>query len=135
MTKTKKTTRRRRKTRIISFLLLAAASLLSAADKKNSAADPYVLLAGTVFTETGFALPNAEVIVTQDSAAQTKHAKVKKLQAVSDSRGEFAFRLPAGEAHYVIKVSAKGFQGEEKPVAVQGEDRLDVTFQLHPESR
>jgi hypothetical protein len=132
--------RRRRKTRIISLLIslliLAAASILPAlGDKKKAAAEPYVLLAGTVFQETGFALPNAEVVVTQDAAPETKHSKAKKIQAVSDSRGEFALRLPVGNAHYVIKVSAKGFRNEEKPVTVQGEDRLDVTFQLHQESR
>jgi Carboxypeptidase regulatory-like domain len=132
--------RRRRKTRIISLLIslliLAAASILPAlGDKKKAGAEPYVLLAGTVFQETGFALPNAEVVVTQDAAPETKHSKAKKMQAVSDSRGEFALRLPAGNAHYVIKVSAKGFRDEEKPVTVQGEDRLDVTFQLHQESR
>jgi hypothetical protein len=129
--------RRRRKTRIISLLLLAVASILPAlGDKKKAAAEePYVLLAGTVFQETGFALPNAEVVVIQDPAPETKHSKAKKMQAVSDSRGEFALRLPAGNAHYVIKVSAKGFREEEKPVTVQGQDRLDVTFQLHQESR
>jgi len=131
--------RRRRKTRIISLLItltLAAASILPAlGDKKKAAAEPYVLLAGTVFQETGFALPNAEVIVIQDPAPETKHSKAKKMQAVSDSRGEFAIRLPAGNVRYAIKVNAKGFRGEEKSVTVQGEDRLDVTFQLHQESR
>ena len=132
--------RRRRKTRIISLriipLIVAAASILPAlGDKKKAASDAYVLLAGTVFTETGFALPNAEVVVTQDAAPETKHSKAKKMQAVSDSRGEFAFRLPLGNAHYLVKVSAKGFRSEEKSVAVKGEDRLDVTFQLHQESR
>jgi hypothetical protein len=128
--------RRRRKTRIISLLLLTAASILPAlADKKKAGAEPYVLLAGTVFQETGFALPNAEVVVMQDPSPETKHSKAKKLQAVSDSRGEFAIRLPVGKVHYAIKVSAKGFRGEEKSVTVQGEDRIDVTFQLHQESR
>jgi hypothetical protein len=128
--------RRRRKTRIISLLLLAATSILPAlADKKKAAAEPYVLLAGTVFQETGFALPNAEIVVTQDPAPETKHSKAKKMQAVSDARGEFALRLPVGNARYAVNVSAKGFRSEEKSVTVQGEDRLDVTFQLHQESR
>jgi hypothetical protein len=132
--------RRRKKTRIISLkitlLTLAAASILPAlGEKKKSSAEPYVLLAGTVFQETGFALPNAEVVVIQDPAPETKHPKAKKMQAVSDSRGEFAIRLPVGNVRYAIKVSAKGFRGEEKSVTVQGEDRLDVTFQLHQESR
>jgi hypothetical protein len=129
--------RRRRKTRIISLLLLAAASIAPVlGEKKKAGADPYVLLAGTVFQETGFALPNAEVVVIEDPPPpDTKHSRAKKMQAVSDSRGEFALRLPVGNAHYTVKVSAKGFHSEEKSVTVQGEDRLDVTFQLHQESR
>ena len=38
----------------------------------------------------------------------------KKLQAVSDARGEFAFRVPPGAATYVVKASLKGFQAAEK---------------------
>jgi hypothetical protein len=37
--------------------------------------------------------------------------------------------------HYVVKVAAKGYQGQQKSVAVQGEERADVTFQLQPESK
>jgi hypothetical protein len=93
------------------------------------------LLDGTVFQETGFALPNAEVVVAPDPASDAPHPKTKKLQTVSDSRGEFAFRLPTGSMRYLIKVSAKGFKSEEKSVTVEREDRLDVTIQLRAESK
>jgi hypothetical protein len=36
---------------------------------------------------------------------------------------------------YLVKVSAKGYASQEKPVTVQGEDRIDLTFQLQPESK
>jgi len=119
----------------ISILLLGAAAVISAgAGKKKPAVEPYTLLAGTVFRDTGFSLPNAEVIVIPSPAGGTQ-VKIKKLQAVSDSRGEFAFRLPTGKMQYVIKVSAKGYHSEEKSIAVDNEDRVDVTFQLHEESK
>jgi hypothetical protein len=73
--------------------------------------------------------------VIQDPAPEAPRSKTKKMQTVSDARGEFAVRLPAANVRYVIKVSAKGFRSEEKSVTVQGEDRLDVTFQLHQEFR
>ena len=130
-------TRRRKKKRIgISLLILAAAfALPGLGAKKTSAPESYVLLEGTVFMETGVALPNAEVVVVSDPPPDTPRPKLKKLQTVSDARGEFAFRLPTGSMRYIIKVSAKGFHNEEKPVTVGDQDRVDVTFQLHEESK
>src|ERR1700693_1258788 len=98
--------RRKRKKRIISLLILAAAFALPSLGDKKKPAEPYFLLAGTVFQETGFALPNAEVAVIPDPAPDAPRPKVKKLQTVSDSRGEFAFRLPTGSMRYIIKASA-----------------------------
>jgi hypothetical protein len=37
--------------------------------------------------------------------------------------------------HYIIRVKAKGFESQEKPVELAGEGRIDVTFQLHLESK
>jgi hypothetical protein len=34
-----------------------------------------------------------------------------------------------------VKASAKGFQSQEKSATVSGEERVDVTFQLQPESK
>ncbi len=129
--------RRKRRKRIgISLLLLATAFFLPAeAAKKKAVLEPYALLAGTVFRETGFSLPNAEIVVIPDPLPDATPLKVKKLQTVSDARGEFALRLPAANMRYTVKVSAKGYRSEEKSVTVQGEDRLDVTFQLHEESK
>jgi hypothetical protein len=127
--------RRKRKRRSISLLILAAAFAFPSLGDKKKALEPYVLLDGTVFKENGFALPNAEVVVIPDPPPDAPRPKAKKMQVVSDSRGEFAFRLPTGSMRYIIKVSAKGFRNEEKSVRVQGEDRLDVTFQLHEESK
>ncbi len=129
--------RKRRKKRIgISLLLLAAAFTLPALGEKKKAAEAYFLIAGTVFQENGFALPNADVVLIPDPPPDAPRIKIKKVQTVSDSRGEFAFRIPTAAMHYIIKVSAKGFQSGEKPVTVEGQEgRLDVTFQLHEESK
>lgn len=118
----------------ISLLLIVTCAVPVMAAKKK-AAEGYVLLYGTVFRETGFALPNAAVIVLPDTSWDASAAKVKKLDGVSNGRGEFAFHLPAVNMHYIVKVSAKGYRSAEKPVTVQGEDRIDVTFQLDPESK
>ena len=56
----------------------------------------------------------------------------KKLKAVSDTRGEFAFHVPPAEARYTVSVKANGFESQEKIAAVAGEVRVDVFFQLKP---
>ncbi len=128
--------RRKRKKRSISLLILAVAFALPTLGDKKKAPEQYFLVAGTVFRENGFSLPNAEVVVIPDPPPDTPRPKVKKLETVSDSRGEFAFRLPIDSMRYNISVSAKGFRNEHKTVTVEGQEgRLDVTFQLHEESK
>jgi len=133
--------KKRKKRRIgISLLFLLAAVVPLAAnggDKKT--AELYALVGGTVFQESGFALPNAVVTLFPEPQAGDSPAKAKKMQAASDERGEFVFRVPAGAVHYTIRiaarVAAKNYQTQEKSVAVEREERVDVTFQLQPESK
>ena len=108
-------------------VLLLCGLLSSAAGKKP---EPYAIVAGTVFREDGFSLPGASVTLLPKDAP-----KAKKLEAVSDARGEFAFRIPAGAAAYVVKAARKGFQPAEKEASVSGEGRVDVTLILSAESK
>src|SRR5690349_10731437 len=85
-----KTRKKKRKMRRIgsSILVLAAiGSLALAADKKK--VEPYALVAGTVFREPGFALPGADVTVVPNPGPGQAPVKIKKLQALSNARGEF----------------------------------------------
>jgi hypothetical protein len=120
-------------------LRLAAAVLVCTlpihAAKKKSSPDTYSLIAGTVFSANGYALPGAEVALAPDPQPDNAPQKARKLQVVADSRGEFAFRVPPGAMHYILSASAKGYRAAQKPVVLQGEDRVDVTFQLDPESK
>ena len=108
-------------------VLLLCGLLSSAAGKKP---EPYAVVAGTVFREDGFSLPGASVTLLPKDAP-----KGKKLEAMSDARGEFAFRVPAGAAAYVVKAARKGFQPAEKEASVSGEGRVDVTLILSVESK
>jgi hypothetical protein len=126
--------RRKRSGARIALLLLACV-LPAAGAKKKSVPQGYALVAGTVFQESGYALANADVTLIPDPQPDSAAVKTKKIQAVSDSRGEFVFRVPPASMRYIVRVAAKGFQSAEKPVAVQGEERVEVTFQLPPESR
>jgi hypothetical protein len=88
-----------------------------------------------VFQESGYALPDADVTLVVESPSGASTAKSDKQQTVSDDRGEFIFRIPPGPAHYTVIVAAKGYQSSRKSVAVEGQERVEVTFQLDRESK
>lgn len=98
---------------------------------------PHAVVAGTVFRENGFSLPGAALtLAVKDAPGMPKNKKkMKKLQSVSDSRGEFAFRVPPGAATYLVRASLKGFQSVEKEASVAGEERVEVTLVLPDESK
>ena len=113
------------------WLLLAVAAGLAActgavAGQKTEA---YAGVAGTVFREPGFALHGAAVRL-QVKAPPEGVKRPKPQKAVSDARGEFAFRVPAGKAEYTISVQAAGFASEQKPASVTADERVDVYFEL-----
>jgi hypothetical protein len=123
-----RTTRRRKRTgsRLLLAVCLCAAICLGAGKKKT---EPGAVVAGTVFRDPGFSLPGATVTLIPKT-----DSKAKKQQAVSDARGEFAFRVPATPADYIVKASLKGFHPQVKEATVGAEGRTDVTLTLVPES-
>jgi len=96
--------------------------------KKTSAANPAVI-AGSVFRENGFSVRGARVVIVN-----TARPKEKK-EATTDLQGEFAVRIPAGQATYTVEVSADGFAPGRKSVVISGDERVDVTFHLEPAVR
>ena len=107
--------------------LLAFSVAEGASPQKDRA---YAVIAGTVFHDNGFSLPGAAVTLSRKDAP-----KIKGLQSVSDSRGEFAFRVTPTPAAYIVKASLKGYQPAEKEVSVTGEERVEVTLALPSESK
>jgi hypothetical protein len=86
------------------------------------------VIAGTVFRDTGFLLRGAEVIVKPAPEGRKK----QEWKALSDVRGEFAVRVPAGPASYNLVVSASGYRPQEKAVTLAGEERVEFSFQMEP---
>jgi hypothetical protein len=119
-----------------SVVLLAAALLpVVAAAKKKPALDTYAVISGSVFQESGYALPDAAVTLVAEPASGGAGVKPQKMEAVSDDRGEFIFRVPAGPMNYAIVVAAKGYRSSRKSITVEGQERVEVTFQLDRESK
>lgn len=115
-------------------LLVSGAGPAAGSDKNKQSQAPYALITGTVFRETGMAFAGADVTVA--AAGDSKEArKFKKMHVVTSPRGEFVFRLPAVAMQYTLSVRASGYQSQEKPVTVSGEDRIDVFFKLEPASK
>lgn len=97
--------------------------------------EPYALIAGTVFRQSGFVLPGAEITVTaRPTDAAARKGKFKRATTVADGRGEFAVRVPVEPMRYLVTVRARGFRPQEKLVEIEGDQRVDLFFQLQPES-
>ena len=111
-----------------------AATALAAGGKDQKAQAPFALVFGTVFQESGFSLPGARVELVPAGELQGPR-KFKKLEAVSDSRGEFAFRVPVEEMTYKLTARAAGYIPQERTTQVAGEVRIDVFFRLETTSK
>ena len=123
----------------LAWLLLAA--LLwplffrsAAAPKKKPALDTYAVVSGSVFADSGYALPGARCDPRAPGRLRAAD-KTKPIETVSDARGEFVVRVPPGPVHYMVTVDAKGYQSQRKTVSVQDQERVEVTFQLERESK
>ena len=114
----------------ILLLLITGLAGTAFAGKKQKTAEPYAVVGGTVFRESGLSLPGAEVMIAPDPQPGQTPVKIAYPKAVSDNRGEFAFRVPVTAMRYVIKAKMKGFQPQEKTVDIEGEQRTDVTLVL-----
>lgn len=119
--------------RLAALLVLAACAVLQASEEPG-----YSLVFCTVFQGTGMSVRGAEVTLVPavDPGKSNKHPKGKKLEGVSDGRGEVAFRVPPTPGHYKVTAKLKGFAPSEKTVAVQGGgERIDVTLTLEAQSK
>jgi len=98
---------------------------------KQKSVPPHAVVAGTVFRDPGLAQAGAAVTLSLKD-----DAKGKKLQtAASDTRGEFAFRVPPGPATYVVRAALKGFRPTQQEIEITGEEQVNATLLLVPESK
>lgn len=120
---------------LVAALLLGGFPALAGAPKKKPSLDTYAVVSGTIFQESGYALGDASVSIAPEVASSSAPSKGQKMEAISSERGEFTFRVPPGPMHYTVTVSAKGYQTQQKSVAVEDQERVEVTFQLERESK
>jgi hypothetical protein len=109
---------------------LLAGALAASAAQKPKPGEPYAIVGGTVFSESGQPLPAAKVVLA------SKSQPAKKLQEqLSSPRGEFAFRVPPGPAVYTLTATLKGFEPASKEVEIEAQEQVHKTLLLTPASR
>ncbi len=97
------------------------------AQQTQAPAKEYALIYGTVWGPDD--RPAAGVPITIRRSADQK----PKWKLVSDRRGEFAQRVPAGHDDYVVQADIKVPKGETKPeitVKIDNNEREDVALHL-----
>jgi len=95
------------------------------AKKKYSHASDF-LIRGTVFNEKGLALPGAQLRIRRG------REKKFRWESYTNSRGEFAMRVPQG-ADYEIFVQSKNFGAQTRTVdAATGAHEEDLVFRMEP---
>ena len=118
---------------VLSVLLLGAcAAPLGAADDRKEE-KPYALIFGTVWGPDGAPVYGIRVLVRRADK------KKPKWELVSNHRGEFAQRVPAGKADYLITADTKGYKsmdgkklsaGDPVTVHVEYDERVDTGVHL-----
>ncbi len=107
---------------------IAIGGALSAAVAQRAAGaqetEPRALLFGTVFQGSYLALPGAKVVANKEASPR------KKYRTVTNYRGEYRIRVPAGDATYVISVTAPGFVGASRTVEVYGIEKTTANLIL-----
>lgn len=113
-------------------------SLLAPASARSSGREepkPYSLIFGTVWDPDGHPLYGVKVKIRR----ATDKAKKARWELYSNHRGEFAQRLPAGTADYIVWADVKGFKlpsgkplkpGPEVTVHIDNDERSDIGLHL-----
>jgi hypothetical protein len=118
------------RTRTKSSLALLACLVLAAFAQAQKKQEPYAVVRGSVFLDSGRTVQGAQVILA------AKAAPNKKLQEQTSSpQGEFAFRIPPGPASYLLTATMKGFEPAIKEVEVVGQEQINKSLVLVPASK
>jgi hypothetical protein len=100
----------------------AASDSSSGKKAKHSHADDLVIR-GTVFNERGLALPGVKLRIRRSDQ------KKSRWETYSNSRGEFAVRVPKGP-DYEIAAESKGFAKQSQ--AINGQSEENVVLHMQP---
>lgn len=91
---------------------------------------------GAVFDENGRSLPGVRLklvrVATEEELKEGKRAKSFSSDYITNSRGEFAFRVPSERARYLVTASRSGYDAQTKTVEVSEDESVPLAFSLEP---
>jgi hypothetical protein len=112
---------------VIAVLLAGLALAAAAMQKDPKGKDPYAVIFGTVVG------PDKRPVYGVPVKIRLATKKKARWERTSDRRGEFAQRVPAGAADYVVWLDLKDRQAAEKSavtVHIAGDEQQDIILHL-----
>ena len=118
---------------LLASLVASGYTPASAQSSGRGNAQPYALIYGTVWAPDGHTLYGVTVKIRR---ADEKKAR---WEVYSNHTGEFAQRVPAGKADYIVWADVKGYKlpsgkkfkpGTEVTVHIDGDERSDIGLHL-----
>ena len=115
------------------FVLAALPPTTHAAAREREKEKPYALIFGTVWD------PDNRVLYGVKIRIRRSDQKKAHWELYSDHRGEFAQRVPAGRADYVVSADVKDYKlpdgkhlhpGTEVTVHIENDERADIGLHL-----
>jgi len=97
-------------------------------------AEEYAVISGATFDPNGFLLPGVRVVLERLPLEGEKVPPLK-LEQVSNSSGEFAFRVPGERGRYRLTATAGGYEPEVQIVEVGGLERRRVALRLRARAK
>lgn len=116
-------------------MLFAFSPLLLLSAPQHAKQKPYALIAGTVWGPDDHPVYGVKVKIRRATDKPNK----ARWELYSDHMGEFAQRIPAGEADYILSADLKGFKTadgkplrlvQEVTVHVYNDERADTGLHL-----
>ncbi|HEY7545667.1 MAG TPA: carboxypeptidase-like regulatory domain-containing protein [Blastocatellia bacterium] len=97
------------------------------------------LIRGAVFDAGGLSLAGVRIklvrIPTEEEQKDKKKFEALSRDYITNSRGEFAFRLPSIRARYQLTASLAGYKSETKTVDLGESESVPLAFSLEPEKK
>jgi hypothetical protein len=115
---------------LFSFAQPAIARNPSPTQSSNPSKSDYALIYGTVWGPGNLSVPGVPITIRRGID------KKPKWKLTSDSRGEFAQRVPVGGQDYIIEADIKTPKGQPKPQVkahIEDNERQDVSIHLTKE--
>ncbi|HYY69479.1 MAG TPA: hypothetical protein VE734_07080 [Terriglobales bacterium] len=112
---------------LLLFLSLAVLTAAPAGSSGKRAAEPYALIFGTVYAPDNHPAYGVRVKIRRADQKKTQW------ELYSDHQGEFAQRVPAGAADYVVWADTEGNHAPktEVTVPIEEDERVDIGLHLN----